>query len=83
MDFARQSDGEEVGLVALVLQEARVVLDVAAGCIDVAIKRNKEVIAMMREEKSWASIINATRCSRATLTKLAKRVKQASEPAVS
>ena len=41
-------------------------------------KRNKEIIAMLRDGKSWASIISATRCSRATLAKLAKR---ASEPA--
>lgn len=36
-------------------------------------KRNAAILAMLREGKTWATIIAATGCSRATLAKLAKQ----------
>ena len=66
MDFARQSDGEEVGLVAPVLQEARVVLDVArlAG-IDVAVRDGTLKLTAATEPPppdDWLGSLRGARC---------------------
>jgi DNA invertase Pin-like site-specific DNA recombinase len=37
-------------------------------------KRNAAIIGMLRAGQSWTSIIDATKCSRSTLARLAKRV---------
>lgn len=39
-------------------------------------QRNAEIVRMLREGKSWSSIIAATRCSRSTLSRLLQRVKE-------
>lgn len=39
--------------------------------------RNEAIVAMLRKGQSWSSIIGATRCSRSTLARLAKRVPEA------
>lgn len=39
-------------------------------------KRNAEIMQMLREGKSWSSIIAATRCSRSTISRLLQRVKE-------
>jgi DNA invertase Pin-like site-specific DNA recombinase len=39
-------------------------------------ERNAAIMAMLRNEQSWASIIKATKCSRSTLARLAKRIGQ-------
>jgi len=39
-------------------------------------KRNAAIIGMLRAGQSWTSIIDATKCSRSTLARLAKRVGQ-------
>jgi DNA invertase Pin-like site-specific DNA recombinase len=41
-------------------------------------KRNAAIIAMLKAGQSWSSIINATKCSRSTLARLAKRLDQRS-----
>lgn len=38
-------------------------------------KRNAEIMQMIREGKSWNSIVAATRCSRSTISRLLQRVK--------
>lgn len=42
-------------------------------------QRNAEIVRMLREGKSWSSIIAATRCSRSTLSRLLQRVKEGPE----
>lgn len=37
-------------------------------------KRNAAIMGMLRSGQSWSSIIDATRCSRSTLARLAKRL---------
>lgn len=37
-------------------------------------KRNAAITAMLRAGQSWSSIVDATKCSRSTLARLAKRV---------
>lgn len=37
-------------------------------------KRNAEIVKMLKSGQSWNSIVAATRCSRSTLSRLAKRV---------
>lgn len=39
--------------------------------------RNDAIVAMLQKGQSWSSIIDATRCSRSTLARLAKRVSAA------
>lgn len=39
-------------------------------------KRNAALIGMLKAGQSWASIVDATKCSRSTLSRLAKRVKE-------
>lgn len=39
-------------------------------------QRNAEIVRMLREGKSWSSIIAATRCSRSTVSRLLQRVKE-------
>jgi DNA invertase Pin-like site-specific DNA recombinase len=39
------------------------------------VERNAAIMKMLAKGQSWSSIVNATGCSRATLAKLAKRVK--------
>lgn len=42
-------------------------------------QRNAEIVRMLREGKSWSSIIAATRCSRSTISRLLQRVKEEPE----
>ena len=42
-------------------------------------QRNAEIVRMLREGKSWSSIIAATRCSRSTISRLLQRVKEGPE----
>lgn len=46
-------------------------------------KRNASIMKMLRDGQSWNTIIAATKCSRSTLSRLAKRVAQPSEEASS
>jgi DNA invertase Pin-like site-specific DNA recombinase len=39
-------------------------------------KRNAAIVAMLRAGQSWSSIIDATKCSRSTLARLAKRLEE-------
>ena len=39
-------------------------------------KRNAAILAMLRSGQSWSSIIDATKCSRSTLARLAKRISE-------
>ena len=41
-------------------------------------KRNGAIMEMLRKGQSWSSIVEATDCSRSTLSRLAKRVREAS-----
>jgi DNA invertase Pin-like site-specific DNA recombinase len=41
-------------------------------------KRNDAILTMLRAGQSWSSIIDATKCSRSTLARLAQRLKEAS-----
>ncbi|ASP97021.1 resolvase [Sinorhizobium meliloti] len=41
-------------------------------------KRNAEIMQMLREGKSWNSIIAATRCSRSTISRLLHKVREQS-----
>lgn len=45
-------------------------------------QRNAEIVRMLREGKSWSSIIAATRCSRSTLSRLLQRVKEEPEEVI-
>ena len=40
-------------------------------------KRNAAIVAMLERGQSWSSIVDATGCSRSTLSRLSKRVKSA------
>lgn len=40
-------------------------------------KRNAEIMRMLREGKSWSSIMAATRCSRSTISRLLQRMRAA------
>lgn len=40
-------------------------------------KRNEAIMAMLRNGSSWNSIVDATGCSRSTLSRLAQRLKEA------
>lgn len=43
------------------------------------VKRNEAIAAMLRRGSSWSEVQHATGCSRATLAKIAKRMKAAGE----
>lgn len=43
-------------------------------------QRNAAITAMLRKGQSWNSIVTATKCSRSTLAKLAKRVAEDARP---
>lgn len=40
-------------------------------------KRNEAIIAMLRSGQSWSSIVEGTGCSRSTLSRLSRRLKEA------
>ncbi|NSL72743.1 hypothetical protein C6Y62_13090 [Hyphomicrobium sulfonivorans] len=42
-------------------------------------KRNAAILAMLRDGRSWNSIIDATGCSRSTLARLSKRLTESDE----
>lgn len=44
-------------------------------------KRNAAIMTMLRAGQSWSSIIDATKCSRSTLARLAKRLDEGKAPA--
>lgn len=44
-------------------------------------KRNAAIMAMLRAGQSWSRIIDATKCSRSTLARLAKRLDEDKTPA--